>query len=355
MAAWVFAIIALVQAGFLLLLVLFLMIRRSYDRGKRAAFNAARSALDIPLRNWIVAGAHADPVVRALRALPRSAAIGYVSLLARQTIPEAQRDELAEALRGEAWVRRAVRQRNSRYWWRRLEAARALSIVGTERDSDAVTALLRDEHPAVQIAAASALPRVADGALLTDVLERLFLYPKVVRHYLTTVLRLTRGAVGPALARRIRETDETVELAALVSLAGSLDDPEAISAALGHAEHPEAAVRRAVAQTLARHPGPDSARALAQLATDRAPTVRAAAARALGELGAGIAAPVLGKMLTDPVWAVRFRSALALAQIGERGRAALRTARSGSDRFAREMATLVSGLSDGAVLDLADS
>jgi HEAT repeat protein len=90
------------------------------------------------------------------------------------------------------------------------------------------------------------------------------------------------------------------------------------------------------------------------LASDRAATVRATAARSLGQLGAGTAAPVLAPLIADPVWGVRLRAALALAQVGERGRAALRAAREGTDRYARDMATLVSGLSDGAVLELAD-
>jgi len=354
-AAVVLGVVALVQGAFLLLLVAFLTVRRRYDRQQRAAFDAARAGLDVPLRNWIVAGAHPEPVVNALRALPGGTAIGYVSLLARQTIPPAQRDELAEALRGERWVVRAIAQSSSRYWWRRLEAARALSIIGTYRDRDAVLALLRDEHPAVQIAAASGLPRVADTATLGRVLDGLFTFPKVVRNYVTSVLRQTQGLAGPALAVRIREGQEMSELTSWIDLAASLDDPGAIAAALVRADHPDAAVRRSVARALGRHPGPDAARALAQLAGDRAATVRAAAARSLGQLGAGTAAPVLAPLLTDAVWQVRLRSALALAQIGERGRAVLRTARAGSDRFARDMATLVSGLSDGAVLELADS
>jgi HEAT repeat protein len=307
------------------------------------------------MRNWIVAGAHPEPVVNALRALPRGTAVGYVSLLARQTIPGAQRDELAEALRGERWVRRAVAQRTSRHWWRRLEAARALAIIGTTRERDAVLALLADPHPAVQIAAASALPHVADAPTMGRVLDRLFTLPKVVRHFLTSVLRQTQGLTGPALAYRIRTGEEMSELAAWIELAAALDDPGAIQATLSRAEHPESRVRRAVAQALGRHPGPEAARTLAFMVEDRVSGVRAAAARSLGQLGAGTAAPVLGPLLSDPVWQVRLYAALALAQIGERGRAVLRGAREGSDRFARDMATMVSGLSDGAVLELADS
>ncbi len=354
-AAVILGVVGLVQGIFLLLLVLFLTVRRSYDRQQRAAFLAARADLAIPLRNWIVAGAHPEPVVNALRALPRGTAVGYVSLLARQTIPTSQRAELGQALRGERWVRRAIRQRTSRHWWRRLEAARALAIIGTAEERGAVLDLLEDEHPAVQIAAASALPHVADSATLGQVLDRMFSMPKVVRHYATTVLRQTQGLTGPALAYRIRTGEEMTELAAWIELAAALDDPGAIQAALSRADHPESRVRRVVAKALGRHPGPAAARTLAVMVEDRVSSVRAAAARSLGQLGAGAAAPVLEPLLRDPVWQVRLYAALALAQIGERGRTALRAARSGSDRFARDMATMVSGLSDGAVLELADN
>lgn len=354
-AAIVFGVIASVQGVFLLLLVLFLVVRRRYDRQKRAAFVAGQVGLSEPMRRWIVAGSHAEPVVEALRALPRGTAVGYVSLLARQTIPESQRDELAVALRHEAWMRRAVDQRHSRFWWRRLEAARALSIIGTDREREMVASLLNDPHPAVQIAASSALPRVADLALLNKVLDGIFSMPKVVRHYVTTVLRQTQGLAGDALAARIRAGGSMVELAAWIDLAGALDDPRAIAATLEQVGNAAAPVRRSVARTLGRFAGPDAARALATLVRDTDPWVRAHAARSLGELGSPAAASLLAPLLHDPVWQVRLRGAVALAQLGERGRAALRTARDGNDRYARDMATMVSGLSDGAVHELGDA
>lgn len=353
--AVVFGVVAVVQGIFLALLLLFLTVRRRYDRQRRAAFAAGQAALAEPLRNWIVAGAHPEPVVAALRRLPAGTAVGYVSLLARQTIPAAQRDELAVALRNERWMTRALEQGRSRFWWRRLEAARALSIVGTPRDRSALVALLADEHPAVQVAAAAALPRVADAALMGEVLDRLFTMPKVVRHYVTGILREASVATGAALVSRIRTGTEMAELAAWIELAAALDDPRAVGLAMGHAAHPGAAVRRAVARTLGRHAGPDTQRTLGRLAKDEDATVRAAAARSLGELGASSAVPLVAPLVADPVWTVRLRAALALAQLGERGRAALRQAREGSDRFARDMATMVSGLSDSAVLELGDA
>ena len=58
--------------------------------------------------------------------------------------------------------------------------------------------------------------------------------------------------------------------------------------------------------------------------------------------------------MTDPDWSVRFRCAIALAQLGEAGREALRAVRAGEDRFAAEMATSVTGLSAGAINEMAD-
>lgn len=351
-AAVILAVVGVVQLAFLAMLFVFVLVRRRYDRDRLAAFVAGRDGLAGPMRDWIVAGAHPEPVVRALRALPRGTAVGYVALLARQSIPEVQRTELAVALRNEPWIRTAVKQRRSRYWWRRLEAARALSIVGTANDREAVLELIRDEHPAVQIAAATALTRVGDEATYGAVMDDLFGMPKVTRTYLTTVLRQKASAVAGPLVERIQAGRQPLELSAWISLAASLDDPRALEASLQHVTHSSAFVRRTVARALGRFSGPDAARVLADLVADRDATVRAAAARSLGELGASGAVPLLAPLISDPVWQVRLYAALSLAQLGERGRAALRAAREGSDRFARDMATMVSGLSDGAIIEM---
>ncbi len=351
----VLLVIAVAQAAFLVLLLVFLVVRRAYDRRQRAAFVAGRGELAIPLRAWLVGGAHPEPVVQVLRRMPRGTAVGYLALLARQTIPAANRDEIAVALRGEPWVTAAVRQARSRFWWHRLEAARALSLTAEARDRGTVLALFNDRHPAVQIAAAAALPRVADAALVGEVLDRLDELPKVVRHYVTVVLRGARTLVGPALAERIAAGQALAPLAAWVELADAIDDPSAVTAAMRRADHPAAAVRRTIARTLRRRPGPETEAVLVTLLRDPDPTVRAAAARTLGELGSRSAVPDLEPVLSDPIWVVRVRAAVSLAQLGERGRAALRAARIGDDRFARDMAMMVTGLTDGAILEMGDA
>ncbi len=352
--AAILLVIAVVQVLFLVLLVVFLAVRRAYDRRQQGAFLASRAGLDAPLRAWLVAGAHPEPVVRALRALPRGTAVGYVSLLARQMIPAEQRAELATALRGEPWIAVAIAQADSRFWWRRLEAARALSLVAGPGHHELVVRLLADPHPAVQVAAIAAFPRVAEPATLGLLFDLVPSLPKVVRHYLPTVLREGRVAPGQELARRIRGGTGRDELASWIELADAIDDPLAVLAASERADHPDAAVRRTIATSLRRRPSIESLVVLARLVGDPDATVRAAAARTTGEIGGEAGVRTLEPLLRDPVWTVRLRAAIGLAQGGEVGRGILRAARQGSDRFAREMASMVSGLSDGALVELAE-
>ena len=65
--------------------------------------------------------------------------------------------------------------------------------------------------------------------------------------------------------------------------------------------------------------------------------------------------PELGIALADRSWWVRFRCALALAQLGETGGGRCEAARDRTDRYAADMATMVSGLSDGAVVEFAEA
>jgi hypothetical protein len=200
----------------------------------------------------------------------------------------------------------------------------------------------------------AALLRVQDPALLGAVLDRVFAFPKVVRQYLTSALWHSRGRIGDVLRTRIADGGDPFALAAWIELAAAIDEPAAVGAAVAHRRHASSAVRRAVAGALRRRPARDTQEALERLVSDEEPSVREAAARSLGELGVSGSVPALTPLLSDAVWNVRLQAAVSLAQTGERGRTALRDARAGKDRFAREMAAMISGLSDGALLELGD-
>ncbi len=83
--------------------------------------------------------------------------------------------------------------------------------------------------------------------------------------------------------------------------------------------------------------------------------MRALAARGLGMLGVIDAVPALTAALADGDWWVRFRASLALALLGDAGRAALRTMQDSPDRYAADMARLISGLPPGVLRELAES
>src|SRR2546426_4090884 len=59
-----------------------------------------------------------------------------------------------------SWARVVRTNNRSARWWKRLECAHFLSVAATPHDIGRVLRLLRDDHPAVQIAAATTLERL---------------------------------------------------------------------------------------------------------------------------------------------------------------------------------------------------
>ncbi|MEK0430429.1 MAG: putative lyase HEAT-like repeat domain [Gemmatimonadota bacterium] len=348
-------IVGALQAAFFLLLLVFLLVRRSQNRRTASAVDLIRAGLSGPLRAWLVDGGEPEALLRELRLMPEEAAVGFLALLAKQTLPVADAQALRARLLQEGWVRTALARWNSRLWWRRLEAARAFALMGTPTDRERVLALLEDQQPVVQIAACAALPRVLDDVAIARILDRMERYPKVVRQGITLACQPIAHLVGPALAERIATGRKRHEVATWIEFAEAINNIAALEAALSRVEEDFVAIRRTTAKALRRLPGRESESALVRLLKDADASVRAAAARTLGLLGArGVVKP-LTALLSDPVWIVRVRAAVSLAQAGEPGKDALRAAREGGDRYARDMAAMISDLSEGALLDLGDA
>ena len=348
-------IVASLQSVFLVLLLILLLVRRALNRRYEGAIDLARSGLPGPLRAWMVDGGEPEAVLRELRRVPTGAAVGFLAQLAKHTIAETDAAQLRRRLADEAWVRRALAGWRSRFWWHRLEAARTYALMAGPADRDRVLHLLDDEHPVVQISACVAIPRVLDEIAVERLLDRLFAMPKVVRQGVTQVLRPFAHVVGPALARRIATGQRRLEVSTWIEFAEELNDIGALQAALGRAQEDSVPIRRACAKALRRLPFAESEAALLALLRDPDTSVRAAAARTLGLMESRTALPALSAALSDPVWLVRVRAAVALAQAGEPGRAALRVARNGADRYARDMAHMVGNLSEGALLDIGEA
>ena len=351
----VLVVVGLFQLAFIILLLVFLGVRREIDRARKSAFEGKRLEVSEPLSSWLTGSDGPERFVASVRAFPGMTALTFTGNLVRTTIPRAERDVLGKALRDEPWIERALSGASSRRWGRRLDAARALALVGRPDDRAMLTSLLNDSRPVVAVAAVSALPRIADASFVDDLLQRFIVLPDVVRMYAQDTLNEMRDLVEPALMKRLQTVALPRALARWIELAGALGLPGALDRAALLSDHSDAGVRGAVARALRKIPSQHSADVLALLLRDEEAEVRALAAHSLGELASPAAIPALVEAAHDRSWVVRYRAMLAIAQLGEQGRTAVRALRSDSDRYVVDMATLIAGLGDGALFELEEA
>ncbi len=291
-------------------------------------------------------------VIGAIRRARSADATQALLALGVERVAPAERGKLDSALHSEPRVRRILDGARSSLWWRRLAAARVLAQIGDGSDLPAVRRLLSDAHPAVQSAAAACLSRYADEELIAGVIDGLSTASSAVRAYQVGVLTQHAELAAPLLLDRIRADAPPHKLYAYVHAVAALEDPRCMArvAELSTHSHPE--VRVAVARVLRSTPGDLFHIKLLSMLRDPDWRVRAQAARGLSVLSDPATVQELVRALTDPTWWVRFRAGLALAGMGGPGRDALDSARTHSDRYARDMAVLVGGLSSASVMEL---
>jgi hypothetical protein len=353
--SFVLALIAIAQSAFFVLLVVMLIVNRARRRSRERREAAAATRFAEPLRRWILGTGDVRQVTVALRQMSPRIALRQATVAATSRVAPAQLGELARALRGERWVARVLDRARSRFWWRRLEAARFLSLVAGVGDRTLLRRLLSDPHPAVQAAATRCLARISDPGLVAHVLERLPDRGAVVRLFQAEVLRDVLRHAVPDLLRRLRPDAPAAKLEVWVTIAEVLGDPQGLAAVVPLQGHPDATVRLAVARALGHYFHPDASAALSRLIADTDWRVRVQAARALGAIGGAADVPCLVSAMSDRVWWVRYRAALALAQLGDAGRRALRDVDQLRDPYAREMAAMVEGLPQSALAELAEA
>ena len=348
-------VVAVVQGIFFALLLLLIFVNRARQSIRAQSAASAANRVAEPLQKWLLGFGTATDVASVLRRLPERDALDQLTIhVAPKAAPE-QVAQLARSLREDRWVRRILAQADSRWWWRRLDAARLLSVVGSVRDRVLLRQLLGDKHAAVQAAASTCLTRVGDHALIEHVLDTLHTRPPIVRAFQLRILRENWKHSVPALLERLVATAPVAKLQVWIALAESLGDARCLAPLIAFSNHPVVEMRISAARAIRRYMHPGAEAVLREMMRDTDWRVRAQAARGLGTIGASQAVPDLSIALADRSWWVRFRSALALAQLGELGRRALRIARERPDRFAADMASMVSGLSDGAVMELAEA
>ncbi|HEY7860494.1 MAG TPA: hypothetical protein VIB98_03575, partial [Gemmatimonadaceae bacterium] len=166
MRSSVMLVVALVQGFFFALLLLLIFVNRARQSMRAQSASAAANRVAEPLQKWLLGIGTATDVASVLRRLPERDALDQLTIhVAPKAAPE-HVAQLARSLREDRWVRRILAQADSRWWWRRLDAARLLSVVGSVRDRALLRQLLGDRHAAVQAAVSTCLTRVGDRALI---------------------------------------------------------------------------------------------------------------------------------------------------------------------------------------------
>jgi HEAT repeat protein len=351
--AVVAGVIGASQVGFVALAVVLEYARRSRKRVAAGAMQADDvSTASASARRLLSGDLGAVEVLAALRSAARADTAQALVWLGIERVRPMERSALAAMLRQEQWVSDTVNGARSRLWWKRLAAARTLSLVASQNDRDTILALLSDSHPAVQSAATACLAKYADRELLIRVIDGLSLASPAVRTYQLGVLGGYALIVGPMLLDRIRSDAPPHKLYAYIHAAAQLDDARCMARVADLSTHPHPEVRVAVARVLRSKPGDVVHVKLLSMLRDPDWRVRAQAARGLSAIVDDRSVKELVRALTDPNWWVRVRAGLGLASMGPPVREGLSTALENSDRYARDMAMLVSGLSEASVAEL---
>lgn len=343
-------VIGVAQAGFLGLAVVLDYSKRS--RARTAGGAGASSATTGSARRLLSGVLSAPDVLAALRSASRADTAQALVWLGLERVRPTERAGLAKMLRGEPWVRHTLDGANSLLWWKRLAAARTLSLIASESDRATILQLLSDPHPAVQSAATACINKYADNELLIRVIDGLSSASPAVRTYQLGVLASYAQLAAPMLLERIRSDAPPHKLYAYIHAAAELGDPECMARVADLSTHPHPEVRVAVARVLRSKAGDAVHVKLLSMLRDPDWRVRAQAARGLSGINDDRTVQELSRALTDANWWVRFRAGLALAAMGPSGRAALSDALANNDRYARDMATLVIGLSEASVAEL---
>lgn len=345
-------VIAALQLVFVCLtLALLLATRRRRQLGRQRGYSA-RLLLSESLTRLMLREDGGESLAGALARLRPEVAARELLSIGGTRLSAEQRRDLAALIRDAPWVEQILAQAGSRRWWKRLEAARLLVMVCAEEDGPIVARLLLDSHPAVTSVASAALASCASPSLVAVVVNGLPSRAPSVRLQQCIALRRHADTATAVVVRWLAMPAAPAALRAWIQLAEVLTTPAALTAVVPLASHPNVEVRMSAARALRYCFSPQGAEAVTRLLGDEDWRVRAAAARAVGALNVRAAIPMLGEAMHDEAWWVRFRAGLALADLSDEGRSALRDVRSSQDPFARDMAALVSGLSDGSRLEL---
>ena len=338
--AWIEALLvpALIVTGAFLALSVIAVVGGHLIRDARARQRRRTALTYRPLVDALVDRERAPKAIKALSAVPekhRDIVAGELLALLRVTAGAAV-GNVRKAAHAMGLADRWKRGLESRWWWRRADAAHALGCIAEKSAVLALVGRLDDRHEEVRAAAVEALGRLGDPRGLAPLVEGLWDDSGLQHTRVVLALReFGATAVEPLLSHERRHHAATATIADLLGAVGETSALEPLTEWCND-RHPE--VRAAALRALGTMGTCDRTFYYALRAlSDESVEVRAAAARALARSRRREAAPYLGKALHDE-WEVAVESAHGLRELGAEGLAELRRAKTAAARaLARQM------------------
>jgi hypothetical protein len=275
--------------------------------------------------------------IEALSSLPRRLQIRLFLSLARN-LSGHQKKAVGDLAVRVGLLARAERNLQSPRWWRRLHAARLLTVLDV--GDRAIPRLLTDRHALVRAQGAEWAGEHPGPELIKALLKLLHDSAKFCRFTAQGSLLRMEALPVPLISEYILQASGPA-LEAALEVALGLAESRLLGPALRLCDDPAPTVQALAARLLGQIGGKDGLTALSKLLGHPEAMVRAAACRALGKLGEWPSAPALARALRDPAWDVRRAAGLGLRSLGSPGILLLRRAVSDEDRFARDMARQV--------------
>jgi hypothetical protein len=343
-------ILAMAQGAILLLLFLLLLWNRvsQWFWVRRRERKAARLA-DL-LKEWCAEQEGDESLLLSLNAAPIRVVRRELEK-AKPMLPEDRWEKLVGLARSSTWFHRVRKIARSHFWWRRMDAAEALGLVGRPEDDEMLLKLLEDPHSGVEMAALTAARELKLPTLLEPLLSMAVSAGATREDFVLHVLLDYGPLLVPLLDRHLRGPDNGAEATTLLKLAGRLGAPELVDDVLGEVQNSHLEVRIIAVRALSSFAGEKVGAALHAALSDEAWQVRAQAASGLGLLIVPDAEADLMTALADHNWWVRLRAALALRRFGDSGVRRLERIKEADDAFAYDMAQYVLRLDDAAVAE----
>ena len=210
----------------------------------------------------------------------------------------------------------------SKWWWRRLHAARLLTALGPS--CTPYEPLLDDPAPEVRAQAATWAARSPDPAAVRRLGDLLIDDDGLCRFAAQSALVQIGEAALPEIELLLASDDDAVIDQAL-AVAGIIGDSRLVPLLLDLVDSRSARTRALCASALGRTGEAETEPTLTALLTDDDPEVRRASLKALAALGCWPAAPAIEELLDDDSVDVRRDAGSALASVGSVGALLLRS------------------------------